>query len=192
MDVKNRMKAGTKLVILLSLAVICLSACTTTKPLEPTGGEKQSTAEETTEETTLVETETQGTIEPDTTEAQKPIEYDIEARLNKAEADAAALEKKWMEDASIKQTDMNRLSGQVYQVWDDVLNELWQVLKENLDDSTMDMLLQEQRTWITNKEDEVKKAAATFNGGSMAAFAANQKAAELTKTRVYELASYLG
>lgn len=186
------MRLKSKVILFLSVAIVGLSACTTTKPLEPTGGEKQSTAEETTEETSSVETETQGTIEPDTTEAQKLIEYDIEARLNKAEAEAATLEKKWMEDASIKQTDMNRLSRQVYQVWDDVLNELWQVLKENLDDSTMDMLLQEQRTWITNKEDEVKKAAAAFNGGSMAAFAANQKAAELTKARVYELASYLG
>ena len=56
----------------------------------------------------------------------------------------------------------------------------------------MDSLLQEQRAWITEKEAEVKEAGEAVGGGSMAPLVANQRAAQITRKRVYELASYLG
>ena len=101
-------------------------------------------------------------------------------------------EKKLLEDASLTQMDMNTLASEMYQVWDDLLNELWGILKETLDEDVMEDLLQEQRAWITNKEAEVKQAGDAVSGGSMAPLVANQKAAEITKERVYELAAYLG
>lgn len=116
----------------------------------------------------------------------------VQKALADAEKSASVLEKKLMEDASLTQTDMNTLSMEIYQVWDDTLNELWKALKSALDEESMGDLLEEQRAWITKKEEEVKKAGEEFGGGSMAALVANQKAAELTKTRVYELASLLG
>ncbi|MBQ7050453.1 MAG: DUF1311 domain-containing protein, partial [Firmicutes bacterium] len=70
--------------------------------------------------------------------------------------------------------------------------DLWKNLKETLDEETMDDLLQEQRTWIKGKEAEVQKAREEVGGGSLAPLVANQKAVELTRTRVYELASYFG
>ena len=86
---------------------------------------------------------------------------------------------------------MNMLSYEIYQIWDDVLNELWNTLKLTLDQEKMDNLLEEQRAWIVTKEEEVKQAAEAVSGGSLAPLVSNQKAAELTRTRVYELASYL-
>ena len=106
--------------------------------------------------------------------------------------ESATLEKKLAEDASLTQVDMNELSNEIYTVWDDVLNEIWGILKDTQDDKTMNTLLEEQREWIDYKEAEAKKAGEEFAGGSMEAMAVDQKAAELTQIRVYELAAYLG
>ena len=117
---------------------------------------------------------------------------DIQGMLETAEEEAFALHKKLSEDPSLKQSDMNELSHEIYQIWDDLLNELWAVLNNTLDEKTMHNLLEEQRAWITMKETEVKQASEAYTGGSMAPLVSNQKAAELTKERVYELADYLG
>ena len=120
-----------------------------------------------------------------------PIEIAVQGMLEKAEEEAGALQKKLTEDTTLKQSDMNKLSNDIYLIWDDLLNELWAVLKESLDEKTMNALLAEQREWITMKESEAKKAGDVFNGGSMAPLASNMKAAELTKLRVYELADII-
>lgn len=74
--------------------------------------------------------------------------------------------------------------------WDDTLNELWKALKDSLDENTMENLLEEQRGWIAEKEAEIKQAGE--GGGSLAALLSSQKAEDMTRVRVYELAGYLG
>lgn len=118
--------------------------------------------------------------------------FDVHKVLEDAEEASGALEKKLFEDPSLNQAEMNMLSYEMYVVWDDVLNDLWQILKDTLAEEEMETLLEEQRTWIVDKEEEVKKAAEGAGGGSLASLVANQRAAELTKARVYELAAYLG
>lgn len=106
--------------------------------------------------------------------------------------EAAALEKKLLEDRSLTQADMNELSNDIYKVWDGALNELWQALKNSQDAGTFEQLLEEQRAWIAEKEAEVKRAGENVGGGSMAPMVTSQRVAKLTKERVYELAGYLG
>ncbi len=115
---------------------------------------------------------------------------DVRPMLEAAEEEASQLQTKLTEDASLTQTDMNEISNEIYMIWDDLLNELWAELKDYLDQESMDKLLEEQRAWITEKEDAVKQAAAEYEGGSIAPLISNQKAAELTKERVYVLAEY--
>jgi len=97
-----------------------------------------------------------------------------------------------MEDPTLTQADMNTISMEIYQVWDGVLNDLWKVLKSTMEEGAMEKLLQEQRLWITEKEAEVKEAGEEVGGGSMAPMVADQRAAKLTRERVYALASHLG
>ena len=173
-----------KLIAMLMVASLCLSGC----------GEMKTEQKETIESSESVEkvtTEGSETTETITTESTAQIEVDVDGMLEAAEQEAAVMEKKLTGDASLKQSDMNNLSYEIYMVWDDLVNELWGILKENLDQETMDKLLQEQRAWIADKEAAVKEAGAEFAGGSMAPLAANQKAAELTKARVHVLAEYL-
>ncbi len=203
---KRIIKTGNKTVIMAIIAAMCLTGCAEEKnrsegnvvqenipgmvQVESTVAE--STQEETgneTQETVVEEQESEaGQIEtPDSQE-----QYDVQQILEDAEREASSLQKKLQEDPSLTQADMNTLSGEIYQVWDGVLNELWKNVKTTLDEEQWNNLLEEQRTWIAEKEAEVKQAGEAVGGGSLAPLVANQRAAKLTRLRVYELASYLG
>ena len=86
---------------------------------------------------------------------------------------------------------MNETSAKLYKLWDDELNVIWNRLKENLDDEKMKSLTGEEREWISYKEKEIKAAGSEYEGGSMQALVENDKGAELTKERVYELEKLL-
>lgn len=195
------MKASFKFTILIMTTALYLCGCgVETKETEESL--KNTAVVETTEITEQKQETTESKQETTSQEQESAVvesesamvqpEFDVQKMLEEAETEATALEKKLLEDASLTQMDMNTLASEMYQVWDDLLNELWGILKETLDEDVMEDLLQEQRAWITNKEAEVKQAGDAVSGGSMAPLVANQKAAEITKERVYELAAYLG
>ena len=171
-------KINSKMAIVVTTTALCLTGCGTA----PTIPMENSTIEESISGMVTVESES----------ANVQNDYDVRKVLEEAEREASALQKKLAEDPTLTQADMNTLSMENYQVWDGVLNNLWKILKSTLDEETMDNLLQEQRGWITEKEAEVKQAGEEVGGGSLAPLVANQRAAQLTRTRVYELASYLG
>ena len=101
------------------------------------------------------------------------------------------IEDKLQNDSSLTQSEMNTLSGDLYKLWDDELNSIWARLKEKLDESTMDQLTQEERQWISDKDEQVEAAGKEAEGGSLQPLLENDEAAEITKARVYELAQYL-
>ncbi len=88
------------------------------------------------------------------------------------------------------QSEMNMASAELYQKWDDTLNIIWKLLESELDETAMEQLRAEEREWINFKETEVKAAGKEMEGGSMQPFLESEKATELTKERVYELAQY--
>lgn len=203
---KRIIKTGNKTVIMAIIAAMCLTGCAGEKnrseenvvqenipgmvkvessvedsPQEETGNETQET---------VVKEQESGAGQLDSTES--PSQYDVQQTLEDAEKEASAFQRKLMEDPSLNQADMNTLSGEIYQVWDGVLNELWKNVKSTLDEEKWDNLLEEQSTWIAEKEAAVKQAGEEVGGGSLAPLVANQRAAKLTRLRVYELASYLG
>ena len=65
------------------------------------------------------------------------------------------------------------------------------MLKQSKDSKEMEKLTSEQRAWIREKEAAAKDAGAPYEGGSMQSMVISQKAAELTKERVYQLLEYL-
>lgn len=92
---------------------------------------------------------------------------------------------------SMGQQEMNQLTAQWYKLWDDELNSLWSRLSAELDKDTKAKVLEEQRTWIKEKEEKVKAAGAEAEGGSLQPQLENSAAQELTRERVYVLAGYL-
>ena len=185
---KKIIKFGSKMVVFVLLAALFLSGCSTNEVVQ-TENLKNS---EHMQETAKIESEVQETVQETSESIVDPIDLDVQEMLAESEEKASALQKKLTDDSTLKQQDMNMLSSDLYHIWDDLLNELWAILKDTLDENTMNTLLEEQRAWITMKEAKVKEAGEAFAGGSMAPLVSNQKGAELTKIRVYELAAYLG
>lgn len=106
-----------------------------------------------------------------------------------AEEKEAALEEAFQNAGT--QAELNELSYEIYTAWDDALNAIWGILKENLDEASMKTLTQEELAWIDKKEAEAAEAGAEYEGGSIYSMIVNQRAAELTKIRAYELVEYL-
>ena len=67
------------------------------------------------------------------------------------------------------------------------MNTLWAELKEQLPEEEFAELLDEQRTWIAEKEQSMLDAGKEVEGGSVYSLVVNMKAAEITEARVYEL-----
>lgn len=117
--------------------------------------------------------------------------YDIIDALKQSlayrEKTVADLEDSIMNDPYLTQPDLNEKSQQIYEIWDLTLNEIWGILKRNLNADEMSVLTKEQLEWIAMKEAGMKEVGAEFEGGSMYGMVVNQVGAELTKERVYEL-----
>ena len=92
-----------------------------------------------------------------------------------------------LENDDLNQAEMNEKSLELYNTWDAALNTLWAKLKEELPEDQMNDLLKEQRAWIAEKEQAVEEAGEEAKGGSLEPLLRNDKAAELTEKRVYEL-----
>lgn len=115
---------------------------------------------------------------------------DIDQELKDIEARAQTLEDSLAND-DLTQMEYNMKTGELYQLWDDELNIVWGYLKDTLSSTDMDKLRIEQRAWIKDRDAAIDAAGAEYEGGSIQPMIKNQKGAELTKTRVYELADIL-
>lgn len=134
--------------------------------------------------------ETFSVIAPQNTSEYEPEDDILAETMRKeiayAEEQSDAIDGYIMYEA-MTQADMNVKNQEKYELWDGVLNKLWEALKQTLDAESMDALTQEQLDWIAMKEAAVKEAAAEYEGGSLYPTVRDSKAAQLTRTRVYEL-----
>ena len=87
--------------------------------------------------------------------------------------------------------EMVEYSGRMYEVSDDCLNELWNLIRYNVSEDRYAELLKEQRAWIKEKEEKAKEAADAYAGGSFAGVSANDMLAQLTIERCAKLVEYL-
>ena len=92
---------------------------------------------------------------------------------------------------AMSQYDINYYSGQLYKLWDDQINVLWQHLKKKLPKAEMDALTAEQKEWIKEKEAAIEEAGKEWEGGSGQPMAEYTAGWTMTEERVYELAEYM-
>lgn len=112
----------------------------------------------------------------------------IDAELEQTAARAAELESRLSTEQDL--AAMTELSNQLFFIWDDQLNSMWQRIKTILPAADMERLRDEELDWIAEKEAAVA-AAGTNADASMRALIENGKAAAMTRDRVYVLAEYL-
>ena len=122
----------------------------------------------------------------DETDRREVLIEELEKSVADSEMSAEQLEESIRNDI-LTQLEYNEKTQELYNLWDALLNQIWDVLKQTQDEETMKGLTAEQLEWIALKEEEMAKAGAEYEGGSMQAMVVNQTAAEMTRVRVYEL-----
>ena len=75
----------------------------------------------------------------------------------------------------------------IFFVSDDMLNEIYKLLKTQLSKSEMDDLTQKQLAWLDYRETTAKNAGADMGPSTGASLQYTSVSAELTKERCYEL-----
>lgn len=110
---------------------------------------------------------------------------DPKKRISKWETAGNEIERKLAQE-SLTQRELNICSKELYDIWDDCLNVIWNELEEGVRES----LLDEQLAWVQEKEQRIEEAGNQHKGGSMEPMVRNLEGASMTKERVYELLTY--
>lgn len=79
------------------------------------------------------------------------------------------------------------LAGNRWELWDDLLNEVYGVLEEQLSTEEMDQLREEQRNWLTYRDDTALEASLKYKGGTQEHLEYVTVLGNLTEERCYEL-----
>lgn len=82
---------------------------------------------------------------------------------------------------------MKSYYGKSYDLYDEALNAIYALLKDNLSPETMKKLKAEQIEWIEQKEALANEKAAEYKGGSFESVAYNKSLYGSTKERCYTL-----
>lgn len=87
--------------------------------------------------------------------------------------------------------EMVESTGAMYELSDDCLNYIWNLIRYNVEEDKYNEILAEQRAWITDKEAKAEEASSTYEGGSFSTVSYNDILASLTIERCEELIEYL-
>lgn len=87
--------------------------------------------------------------------------------------------------------EMVEYSGRLYELSDECLNYLWNLIRYNVDEEKYQEILAEQREWIQEKEAAANAARDELEGGSLAPVAYNNVLATKTIERCQVLVEYL-
>lgn len=83
--------------------------------------------------------------------------------------------------------DLINAANDEYKQWDDILNEIYSLLEEQLSQEDLDKLRAEEIEWINIKELKSKEAADEYKGGTIAPYMAISSSIDSTRKRCYEL-----
>ncbi len=107
-------------------------------------------------------------------------------KLDNIQKELDALPEKKDSDAGITNA-MRNYYGRSYEAYDEALNEIYALLKEELSPTTMEALKAEQLAWIEQKEEAAREAELEFEGGTLQFVAGYISLYQSTKDRCYEL-----
>lgn len=87
--------------------------------------------------------------------------------------------------------EMVEYTATMYELSDECLNYIWNLVRYNVDENEFDIILAEQRAWISEKKAKAKEISSEYTGGSFATVSYNDTLATLTMERCEELIEYL-
>ncbi|TYS68503.1 DUF1311 domain-containing protein [Sutcliffiella horikoshii] len=117
-----------------------------------------------------------------------------------AEEDAISVKEKYLqqleytkkEAEELEATDsstyaLKKMENDRWELWDKLLNEIYGVLEAQLPSEEMDELREEQRNWITYRDDSALEASLKYKGGTQEHLEYVAVLAKLTEERCYKL-----
>ena len=149
---------------------------------------RQTEAETEPVETSVKETESETVVQSETTNQLS--KEDLNSYICSIEEQSDAI-KYYLENEAMSQYDLNVKSQELYELWDGALNYLWGEIRNVLPAADFEKLLDEQLTWIADKEKAVEEAGKEVEGGSMYPLVVNGEAAAITEERVYDFVELL-
>lgn len=186
--------------LVLSLMIFTCGCESTSRTNNSQNTENVQNTESQSEVAANTETETMSNTENDTEyDSQEPSEtqtpttgdaYDIEADIEELERKEAELVEKSNTDG-VTQTEMNMYASQIYELWDNELNQIWDMLSDYMTETEFEALKIIQNEWIKERDKQMEEAAAENGGGSLAPMLKATTGAELTKEKVLELAKII-
>ncbi|MDU5110962.1 MAG: lysozyme inhibitor LprI family protein [Clostridium sp.] len=106
-------------------------------------------------------------------------------KLNELEADLnTSLKEKYDSGITLK---MIEAASEEYEKWDKMLNEVYSKLAEQLSETEINNLTEDELNWIKIRDEKSDAADDKFEGGSIAPFLRIDSLAKTTKERCYEL-----
>ncbi|GGD08191.1 lysozyme inhibitor LprI family protein [Pontibacillus salipaludis] len=153
----------------------------TETPVKETSDETEKTEQETTvTESTSDTTVTESTS--DTTNKQSMLKDMYVEKIEEARAEVANLEPTDSSTYALKKTENDR-----WKIWDDLLNDTYRVLQEQLPSEEMERLRDKQREWLTYRDQSALEASEKFKGGTQEQLEYVSVLANLTEERCIEL-----
>ncbi|WP_096187884.1 lysozyme inhibitor LprI family protein [Evansella halocellulosilytica] len=82
---------------------------------------------------------------------------------------------------------LKKVENDRWDIWDELLNEIYGALDEQLSPEEMDLLRKEQRNWLKYRDDSALEASLKYEGGTQEHLEYVTVLANLTEERCYEL-----
>ncbi|MGD6873632.1 lysozyme inhibitor LprI family protein [Sutcliffiella horikoshii] len=185
---------------MMTVGILLMAACGNTSDGSGAIQNKNgnSSNEVTTEEENnndIVETDIQDNNEPnekEDTSTSEPAEVEEEATTSLKEKYLQQLDDTKKEAEGLEATDsstyaLKKVENDRWELWDELLNEIYGVLEEQLSVEEMSQLREEQRNWIKIRDDSALEASHKFKGGTQEHLEYVVVLANLTEDRCYEL-----
>ncbi|WP_010194785.1 lysozyme inhibitor LprI family protein [Bacillus sp. m3-13] len=184
---------------MMTVGILLMAACGNTSdgsgPIQNKNG--NSSNEVTTEEENnndRVETNIQDNNEPnqkEDTSTSEPADVE-EATTSLKEKYLQQLDDTKKEAEELEATDSStyafkKVENDRWELWDELLNEIYGVLEEQLSAEEMSQLREEQRNWIKFRDDSALEASHKFKGGTQEHLEYVAVLANHTEERCYEL-----
>jgi len=103
-------------------------------------------------------------------------------KLNDTKEETEELETSDSSTYALKKVENDR-----WDIWDELLNEIYKVIKEKLPPEEMNQLREEQQNWIKYRDDSALEASLKYKGGTQEHLEYVAVLANLTEERCYEL-----
>ncbi|WP_226666231.1 lysozyme inhibitor LprI family protein [Metabacillus litoralis] len=103
-------------------------------------------------------------------------------KINETKSEAEKLEATDSSTYALKKVEDDR-----WGMWDQLLNEIYGALKEQLPAEELEQLKEEQRNWIKNRDERALEASLKYKGGTQEHLEYSAVSANITEERCYEL-----